>query len=110
MHSARGRFVDPKTQEQQGGAVLFRTRSLFIRQRTEAVNALRAHLYEFGYIAPAGIQNVKQLVLVNEAALRPTMWPPMKISWCSDASALLASLKPHGNSWLAMRPSSIRLK
>lgn len=61
------RFVDPKTQEQQGGAVLFRTRSLFIRQRTEAVNALRAHLYEFGYIAPIGIQNVKQLILIVES-------------------------------------------
>jgi transposase len=61
------RFVEPKTQVQQGGAVLFRTRSLFIRQRTEAVNALRAHLYELGYIAPVIIQNVKQLVLVVEA-------------------------------------------
>ena len=61
------RFVDPKTPEQQGGAVLFRTRSLFIRQRTEAVNALRAHLYEFGYIAPTGVQNVKQLALIVEA-------------------------------------------
>ena len=61
------RFVDPKTQEQQGGAVLLRIRALFIRQRTEAVNALRAHPYEFGYIAPVGIQNVKQLVLVVEA-------------------------------------------
>ena len=50
------RFVDPKTSEQQGGAVLFRTRAQFIRQRTEAINALRAHLYEFGYIAPTGVQ------------------------------------------------------
>jgi transposase len=61
------RFVDPKTPEQQGGAVLFRTRAQFIRQRTEAVNALRAHLYEFGYIAPIGVQNVKQLVAIVEA-------------------------------------------
>nr|WP_247651433.1 IS110 family transposase [Roseovarius autotrophicus] len=61
------RFVDPKTPEQQGGAVLFRTRAQFIRQRTEAINALRAHLYEFGYIAPTGVQNVKQLALIVEA-------------------------------------------
>ena len=33
------RFVEPKTAEQQGGAVLFRTRSQFIHQCTEAVNA-----------------------------------------------------------------------
>ena len=61
------RFVDPKTSEQQGGAVLFRTRAQFIRQRTEVVNALRAHLYEFGYIAPIGVQNVKHLVGIVEA-------------------------------------------
>lgn len=61
------RFVDPKTPEQQGGAVLFRTRTQFIRQRTETVNALRAHLYEFGYTAPIGIHQVKQLVLIVEA-------------------------------------------
>jgi len=61
------RFVDPKTPDQQGGAVLFRTRAQFIRQRTEAINALRAHLYEFGYIAPIGVQNVKQLVEIVDA-------------------------------------------
>lgn len=61
------RFVDPKTPEQQAGAVLFRTRAQFVRQRTEAINALRAHLYEFGYIAPIGVQNVKQLVGIVEA-------------------------------------------
>jgi transposase len=67
IHSLGGRFVVPKTQGQQARAVFFRTRSLFICQRTEAVNALRAHLYEFGHIAPVGIQNGKQLVLVEEA-------------------------------------------
>lgn len=61
------RFVAPKMSEQQGGAVLFRTRAQFIRQRTEVVNALRAHLYEFGYIAPIGVQNVKHLVGIVEA-------------------------------------------
>ena len=61
------RFVDPKTPDQQGGAVLFRTRAQFIRQRTEAINALWAHLYEFGYIAPIGVQNVKQLVEIVDA-------------------------------------------
>jgi transposase len=64
------RFVDPKTPDQQGGAVLFRARAQFIRQRTEAINAPRAHLYEFGHIAPTGVQNVKQLVLIVDADSR----------------------------------------
>ena len=34
---------------------MFRTREQFVKQRTEAVNALRSHLYEFGFVAPEGI-------------------------------------------------------
>lgn len=49
------RYVEPKTGDQQARSILFRTREQFVKQRTEAVNALRSHLYEFGYIAPEGI-------------------------------------------------------
>ncbi len=34
---------------------LFRIREQLVNQRTELVNALRAHLYEFGYVAPQGV-------------------------------------------------------
>ena len=61
------RFVEPKTTEQQGRAVLFRTRTQFIRQRTDAVNALRAHLYEFGHIAPIGLHQIRRLAEIVEA-------------------------------------------
>ena len=49
------RYVEPKTGDQQARLTLFRTREQFVKQRTEAVNALRSHLYESGYIAPEGI-------------------------------------------------------
>jgi len=49
------RYVEPKTGDQQVRSILFRTREQFVKQRTEAVNALRSHLYEFGYVAPEGI-------------------------------------------------------
>ena len=49
------RFVEPKSAEQQARAVAFRTREQLVKQRTEAVNALRSHLYEFGHVAPEGI-------------------------------------------------------
>lgn len=55
------RFVERKTAEQQARAVAFRTREQLVKQRTEAVNALRSHLYEFGYIAPVGIGYVPRL-------------------------------------------------
>lgn len=40
------RFVEPKSAEQQARAVAFRTREQLVKQRTEAVNALRSHLPE----------------------------------------------------------------
>ncbi|RWP57661.1 MAG: IS110 family transposase [Mesorhizobium sp.] len=55
------RFVEPKTEEQQSRSIMFRTREQLVNQRTELVNALRAHLYEFGYIAPQGIRYLSRL-------------------------------------------------
>src|SRR5204863_7760978 len=42
------RFVPVKTTEQQATALLHRGREQLVRQRTMLVNALRAHLAEFG--------------------------------------------------------------
>ena len=58
------RFVEPKTEEQQARAVAFRAREQIVKQRTEAINALRAHLGELGIITPTGIANVKALALI----------------------------------------------
>jgi transposase len=55
------RFVAVKTQEQQARAMLFRTRDLLVRQRTQLINALRGHLSEHGVVAPQGPANVKVL-------------------------------------------------
>ena len=44
----------------------FRSREQFVKQRTEAVNALRSHLYEFGHVAPEGIGYVPRLERVIE--------------------------------------------
>ena len=48
------RFVAVKTQEQQARGMLFRTRELLVRQRTQTINALRGHLAEYGVVAPRG--------------------------------------------------------
>ena len=55
------RFVAVKSAEQQADAMLFRTRDLLTRQRTQTVNALRGHLAEHGVVAPQGIANVARL-------------------------------------------------
>ena len=49
---ANMRFVPTKTPEQQSCLMLHRTRHLFIRQQTAVINSIRAHLAEFGIVAP----------------------------------------------------------
>ena len=55
---ANMRFVPTKTPEQQSCLMLHRTRHLFIRQQTAVINAIRAHLAEFGIVAPVGRKGV----------------------------------------------------
>jgi transposase len=56
------RFVATKTPEQQGCLTLHRTCHLFIRQQTAVINVIRAHLAEFGIVAPVGRKGVEELL------------------------------------------------
>src|SRR6202161_2329170 len=58
------RFVETKTREQQGCLMLHRTRLLFVRQQTAVINSIRAHLAEFGIVAPIGRNGVEELLNV----------------------------------------------
>ena len=58
------RFVPIKTVEQQGCLVLHRTRHLLVRQQTATINSIRAHLAEFGIVAPVGRRGVEHLLEV----------------------------------------------
>ena len=55
------RFVRIKSAEQQGQLMLHRARDLLMRQRTQLINALRAHLAEFGVTAAQGREGIKEL-------------------------------------------------
>ena len=59
---ANMRFVLTKTPEQQSCLMLHRTRHLFIRQQTAVINSIRAHLAEFGIVAPVGRHGVEELL------------------------------------------------
>ena len=61
------RFVEPKTAEQQGRAILFRARERLVHQRIELVNALRACLYEYGHAAPQGMHQIKRIAEILDA-------------------------------------------
>jgi transposase len=62
------RFVPIKSAEQQAAAMVLKTRSLLVRQQTQAINALRAHLSELGIIAAIGTARVAGLIeIVRDA-------------------------------------------
>jgi len=57
-------FVAVKTEAQQALGMLFHTRDLLVRQRTQMINALRGHLAEYGVVAPQGTARIRQLAAV----------------------------------------------
>jgi len=56
------RFVPVKTADQQSALMLHRTRDLLVRQRTQLINAMRAHLAELGLVAARGREGVQSLI------------------------------------------------
>jgi transposase len=65
------RFVAIKSQEQQARGMIFRTRDLLVRRRTQLINALRGHLAEYGIVAHQGVASVKLLADAIEAVAVP---------------------------------------
>ena len=59
------RFVQIKSVEQQGRLMLHRARDLLMRQRTQLINALRAHMAELGIVAAQGREGVKELLKIT---------------------------------------------
>lgn len=69
------RTVCIKTAHQQARAMLFRTRELLLRQRTQLINALRGHLSEHGFVVGKGTGNIAKLAAVidNQQAALPDL-------------------------------------
>jgi transposase len=61
------RFVAVKSEQQQAAGLVFRTRDLLVRQRTQLINAIRGHLTEYGWVSPKGPSHVARLAdLIEE--------------------------------------------
>jgi transposase len=65
------RFVPVKTEEQQAVLMMHRARDFLVRHLTQTTNAIRAHLAEFGIVAPKGVHNVERLLAMAENAALP---------------------------------------
>jgi transposase len=70
------RFVPVKSADQQAAAMVMKTREFLVRQRTQAINALRTHLSELGIIAGTGPAKIATLIEImrdeEDARLPPT--------------------------------------
>ena len=53
-----------KSAEQQGRLMQHRARDLLLRQRTQVINALRAHMAELGIVAAQGREGLKKLLAI----------------------------------------------
>jgi transposase len=58
------RFVQAKSADQQGRLMQHRARDLLLRQQTQVINALRAHMAELGIVAAQGREGLKQLLAI----------------------------------------------
>lgn len=61
------RFVPVKSEETQAILMTHKAREFLVRQQTQVVNAIRAHLGEFGVVVPKGIHNAERLINACDA-------------------------------------------
>ena len=60
------RFVPVKSKLAPASALVFRTRDLLVRQRTQLINALQARKTEFGMVVAQGPIHVERLIAIVE--------------------------------------------
>ena len=74
------RFVPIKSAERQSVLMLHRTRDLLMRQRTMTLNAVGAHLAEFGIITAQGPYRLLSLLREIEAGDGPDLSPMARVA------------------------------
>ena len=65
------RFVAVKSEATQASGLVFRTRDILVRQRTQITNAVRGHLAEYGLVVPQGAGHFKKLAAHLEDPASP---------------------------------------
>src|SRR5262252_7248654 len=109
------RFVPTKTADQQAAVLLHRGRERLVRQRTALVNALRAHLAEFGVVAPQGLRNVGKLIAIvrdeDDARLPDAARQVLQVlaAQIEQLETAIAELEKQLMAWHKSNPVSQRL-
>lgn len=79
------RFVAVKSATQQANAMIYKVRELLVRQRTQLINAFRAHLCELGIVAAQGVGKLADLVAVVRDKDEPRL--PAAARWALEELA-----------------------
>ncbi len=70
-----------KSEDRQALLMTHKAREFPVRRQTRIVNALRAHLGEFGLVVPKGIHNVERLIAACDRADLPApAWKALNLS------------------------------
>ena len=110
------RFVPTKSEQQQSGLMLHRSRQLLVRQRTMLSNAIRGHMAELGIISAKGRNGTAELlkIIANEEDDRITA----VARFCLDAlarqyvalAAEIVAVEKHIHAWHRSCEESRRLE
>ena len=110
------RFVPTKSEQQQSGLMLHRSRQLLVRQRTMLSNAIRGHMAELGIISAKGRNGTAELlkIIANEEDDRITA----VARFCLDAlarqyvalAAQIGAIEKHIHAWHRSCEESRRLE
>lgn len=107
-------FVAIKSAEQQAVLMLHRSRELLVRHRIAMINALRAHLAEFGIVAARGAHKMRELVaeLQSEETDIPAVGRTALLALVRQLDALeaeIAALDREIHAWHRQSEISCRL-
>ncbi len=110
------RFVPTKSEQQQSGLMLHRSRQLLVRQRTMLSNAIRGHMAELGIISAKGRNGTVELleVIANPeddripAAARLSL--DVLARQYADIKAEIGAIEKHIHAWHRSCEESRRLE
>src|SRR5437868_9623715 len=110
------RFVPAKSEQQQSGLMLHRSRQLLVRQRTMLSNAIRGHMAELGIISAKGRNGTAELLQIMGDVADDRIPPVAR--FCLDLlarqylslSAELASIDKRIHAWHRCCEESRRLR
>jgi transposase len=110
------RFVPIKSEQQQSGLMLHRSRQLLVRQRTMLSNAIRGHMAELGIISAKGRKGTAELIKIigdadDDRLPAAARFSLAVLAWQYEATAVeIGAIEKHIHAWHRSCEESRRLE